>query len=417
MLGLLCLGLWSAVVLHRVWGNWADDLAAVYMAGHMIATGRPELVYVVSADSFVNTTPKVWQADLQALGAGKQPAFPYIYPPLWAVLVAPLTKIMGPLAFFNLAATILIPMLGFGVWLAWRLVRRAVAIPFWQWGLFSALLLQTGVIPAFALDLMQPQIAVAVLCLLAVERMAYGRDRAAGLALAVATALKLTPAALLLIFLIERRWRAIAAFALATAGFCGGNLLLVSPALNAAFLDTLSTIRGTMVLSGVNFSANSALYGLFYATGLIPPNDSAMTNALVHNPPALIGLISKTALLALLAASLAAARRIAAAWRPVFLLFQLTLLLGLFGPFSWAHYFLLQVLLAPAMLALPNPALRLSLAFATLCFGSVVALVKLQNLPLPGITAASVAVGTLLLLGLVVTRMAARTSPRPFPGE
>lgn len=410
-IGLVALAGWAALALLQYWGEWASDLGALYMAGHMIHTGRPDLVYVVS-ETFVNSTPPPWQPDLAAMGRGAETVYPYIYPPLWGALVAPLTAAMGPQAFFNLVAAIQIPVMALAAVIAWRLVNRAVPIPFWQWGLLSAVLLQTGVIPNFALFLMQPQITVAFFCLLAVERLTAGREGSAGVALALAAAVKLSPAILAVIFVLERRWRALGAFAGAGAALALASVLLAGWPLNLAFLDTLVGLESYLLLSFVNFSMESVLYGLWHALGLVPPLELPITNRLVPAslvPPA-IPLISKGLLVLVLALALWAGRRLNRVWQPIFALFILTLYLGLFGLFNWAHYFLIQVWLAPALLALAGPGRAIAAATAAVVLSSQAVLTELAGLEAAAIICAAYATTLLLALGVGVSIAAARAS-------
>ncbi|WP_165905223.1 glycosyltransferase family 87 protein [Rhodovulum euryhalinum] len=414
-LGFLMLGLWAAVALRRVWGDWGEDLAALYMAGHMIRIGKPELVYLVSAENFVNSVPEAWLPEMARLGVGGLTAFPYIYPPLWAVLVAPLTGWLGPRGFNDLFAVAQVSLMVLGVWLAWRLAGRAARIPFWAWAGFSGLLLQTGFVPAFALELMQPQIAVTILCILSVERLAHGRNVAAGVALAVAAAIKLTPAVLVVIFLLERRWHALAAFLLSAAALLAVGLAVAGGDLHAAFLENTSRIRGVMVLTCPNFSISSTLYALWYQLGLVAPLSGEIKNTVIHGPPVSITLLSKVLLAAVLLVAWHAGRRLSEAWRLPYMLFQLTLFAGLFGPFSWGHYFLVQVLLAPVLLALAGRAVRFGAGFAVVLGGSVLTVVRMNMWPDPGFTCASAAALTLFAVGLAVSVVAGRAARGHWP--
>jgi len=403
-IGVLLLMLWAAYAFTQVWGAWPEDLAAVYMAGHMIQSGRPDLVYLVTPDSFVNATPTAWLPELHAIGLPEDAeAFPYIYPPLWAALVAPLTGVMGPYDFFKLIAAAQIPLLALGVWLAWRLVRPASDIPFWLWAAFSALLLLTNLSVTVALGLMQPQIAVSVLCLFSIQRRSRGRDWTAGIALAIAAAIKMSPAALVLIFVVERRWHALTAFVSSSALIWGMGWLLAGADLHRDFLATLDLIRDTTILSSINFSVNSMLLTFWYAVGPLLGARLEISDVVVQNLPPAITILSKMILLVALATTLLIARRISAAWRPVFLLFQLTLLLALFGPFSWAHYFLIQILLAPAIMTLPHRNLRVLVSLAILLMGCVSAFLLLMSLPNPVLTYPTLATGFWLLIGAATT--------------
>lgn len=407
VLGGLVLVLWAAVALDRVWNEWGEDLAALYMAGRMIHIGQPELVYLVTPESFVNVVPDAWKPEMMALGLDGQIAFPYLYPPLWAVLAAPVTGWLSPLAFTNAVAAIQVGLLCFGTWISWRLVNRAAKIPFWAWSGLSVVLLQTGFVPAFALELMQPQITVTILCLLAIERLAYGRDATAGALLAVATAIKLTPAILVLMFVMERRWRALGVFAMVAAALVSLGLVLAPPGLHGAFLDSLEQVRGRTLLACSNFSMNSALFALWHAMGWVPPLPGD-ANYIAVDLPASAGLLSKALLGLALFAAWRAGRTLTEAWRLPYALFQLTLFGALFGPFAWGHYFLVQVFLAPTVLALGSLASRIAAGVSLTAAGSVAVVAALNRWPDAGLSCASAAALALLMLGVLVALVAAQ---------
>ena len=69
------------------------DLIAVYLASGFYADGLFDQVYAFDADTFFAVPSQLWRdgADI----AGFKPdadLFPYIYPPIWAALLAPVAK-------------------------------------------------------------------------------------------------------------------------------------------------------------------------------------------------------------------------------------------------------------------------------------------------------------------------------------
>lgn len=161
-----------------------------------------------------------WQSVLQTLGNPYaeqiSPATPYLYPPLFAQLLAPL----GWLSLTGAAwAWYLINVLAvlFSLVLAQRLVRRgAEASPLDYW----FLLLTFGAIARFALDNWRMgQINPLLVALVLLGLYLYERKHEwwAALFLATAISFKLTPALFIIYFLLKGRWR----FALQTSVVAG----------------------------------------------------------------------------------------------------------------------------------------------------------------------------------------------------
>lgn len=162
------------------------DLRALWLAGQMLAEGRPDLVYPAETGVFTMRPPPEWLTWLEARGHSGE-VFPYIYPPLWAWLAG-----VTGLSFtaMNSAAQIINPALI----VAMLLLARRLAAPAMHPAGCLALglaILATSTIGSIALYQNQPQILVAFLTVLAVERAEHGAPRLAGAALALAAAIKL----------------------------------------------------------------------------------------------------------------------------------------------------------------------------------------------------------------------------------
>ena len=177
-----------------MWDRHPADLSALYLARHMVASGQADLVYA-APKGFFGAVPPDWGPALAALGLAGEEVLAYVYPPLWAVLLAPVTEALSPAAFFRAAAVLEMALLAASVLLAWRLAR-GWAMPLWGWLMLSAALLAGSAISFQAVTQLQPQIVVVFLVLLAFERDAEERPVQAGAVLALAAALKLAPAAL-----------------------------------------------------------------------------------------------------------------------------------------------------------------------------------------------------------------------------
>lgn len=172
-------------------------------------------------------------------------AGPYLYPPLFAVLLAPLSRVPYPVAhalWFLLNAALFAFMLRFAESLLPAPPRsKAVA-----W-LARGALAFACVTLADNLSMAQANVVVAALVAAGFMAWTSGRPFAAGLALSLAAALKVSPALFLLFFLVRREGRVLAGWA---AGFALWLLLVPSLVLglgrNAEYLSAWSekTIGG-----------------------------------------------------------------------------------------------------------------------------------------------------------------------------
>ena len=155
---LLLLAATFAMALAWKWTSFPPDLSALYMAAHFYAEGEYGLIYA-SPDMFFDATPPVWEPHLAELGIAGEDALPYVYPPIWAAIFAPLTTVLPPTAFFQIVGSVLMAAMAGSVYVAWRLAR-SFAVPLWAWVMISAGLLATSLISFIAVMHLQIQILV-----------------------------------------------------------------------------------------------------------------------------------------------------------------------------------------------------------------------------------------------------------------
>ncbi|SMX31778.1 glycosyltransferase family 87 protein [Actibacterium lipolyticum] len=347
VVGLICLAAWCAMEITTLWNVVPPDLAALYFAGKFFANGQTDLIYA-APEGFFGGTPPQWVDPIAASGLGDQVVFPYIYPPLWAAVLAPLSNAMAPHAFFNLFALIEIPMIAASSILAWRLVRR-FTMPFWAWLLVSVGLLATSAISAAAIVQLQPQIIVVFLTLLAFERYQSKQWVLAGVLLGVAAMFKLTPAGLALIFLLNRQWRSFAGFVITCAVIAILGLVVVGVDLHLEFLNAIDGVKSVMFITPINFSMQTSVYAALAALGLTPPADLTGHNTLLFGVPTVVSVTTKVMFAVALVWLIRVTAQETSERRLPVQLFCLTLLISLFGPLSWAHYFLVQLVMLPAL--------------------------------------------------------------------
>ncbi len=364
--GLIILAVWAAWTIRAYIGHWAPDLSAIYMAARFYGLGDFDLVYASPARFFGTDYPQSWVQATAALGYPGQQTFPYIYPPLWAAVFAPIATRTDPMTFFAGAYFVQIAALAAAPLLAWRLMRPA--LPFSLFAGLSVVLLSTSVIAAHAAFHSQPQITVTVLILLAFERLASNRPVTAGAVLGLAAALKVAPVLLVAIFLIERQYRAAIACIAVAGALALASLIIAGPDLHGVFLEKIRLLGQQLVIWDLNISLRAALYQLNELAAGRPFPASSVAQPLLVAAPVWVGLVA-TGILGAAAALIWRASR--ATPQPPRLGLRLAagfLILTLCAPLSWAHHYLLVLLLVPALYGplKPAPALVIIAAFGIL---------------------------------------------------
>lgn len=345
------LAFWAAVTTWQQWGQWAEDLSAVYVAGWLWHSGQGALIYD-APPAFFGGAAESWRPAMEALGIAGQTTYAYVYPPLWAVLTAPLAGQLSPQGFFDLVALVQIPMLAASAWLAGRILKPA-AMPWWVWTAISLVTLNLSIQSHLAIWQNQPTITVGFLTLLAFERLGANRPVAAGVALALAAAIKLTPAVFVLVFLLDGQRRAALAFALAGAALGLLSIALAGWPAHQAFLASLALLKGVAFLTAVNTSLFTAAVALGSMLGHLPmPPVRDPLIVYQHGIPAWLSPAISLLALALLATFARVLRPLPGTLRRGLGLIAVSIIVALLGPLGWLHYYLVPLLLLPGLFGL-----------------------------------------------------------------
>lgn len=348
MLTGLFLALWGTITLYGYWGNWPPDLSGFYMAGHMFATGQYDLVFA-APEGFFGPRVESWIAEFEAIGVEEQQQFfAYVYPPIWAALVSPLTQIMSPETFFNLVYVINISMLAGCVVCAYRILSPSLRMPFFA--AILCLIMTFSMIAVTALVHNQIQIMVTSCILLAFERYTAGKMMQAGLILSIAACVKITPALLGVIFLLDREYRAIAGAMIGGLVIVALSFLIAGPELHWVFLERVATISERVAVMRVNYNLENVLYHLSsLVTGTPFPKVEGLENFGTLEPE-WISVTTKAALLVSLAFVLWHTSALGQRDRTATRLFGLLLVTTLMAPLGWNHHYLPVMFLAPIVL-------------------------------------------------------------------
>lgn len=392
---------WSGVLVWLRWDAWAPDLSAVVIAAALWAEGARDLVYAAPT-GFFGGAPEAWGPMMEHLGVGGQESFAYVYPPLWVALLAPLTQAVSVQAVLNAVALVQMPLLAGSVALAGRLAKPQ----HWSWSrwvVWGLAVLSLTAPAAHAVLHNQPTITVGFLILLTAERLASGRPLTAGAVLALAAAIKLTPAVFLLLFLLPPSRRGLAAFLATGLALAAASLALAGWEAHLQFLQALGTLSGVSLMIAINLSLQTALVTLGAVAGLWPLPLPLPVPAAIAAPLAAT-LLARVGGLALLGALVWRWRGRAQA--PLALLIGLAVLVPLAGPLGWLHYYLVPLLLLPGLLVLLPAGLARGLIGAVLAVSALPLFLALRGLP--GFDLWFVLGGALIWLAVVVALLRRR---------
>jgi len=342
------------------------DLMALWLAAKAVAAGDPGSVYPPLSPLFEMRPPLAWFEQARDLGRPGE-VYPYLYPPLWAWLLAPVTRWLdfGAVAagafLLNSLMLLTAPLVGLRLALGGQKAARGAGVAL-AFGL--ALLLLTRIGPVALLQ-GQPQIGVAFLVLLGLERDRNGHPLAGGAAMGLAIALKLSPLPLALIWLIAGRRRAFGAAAVTAGGLGLVSIALAGWAPHAQFLAELRAIDHTMLVSGVAYSLDVVVASLAFASELhlvtsLPPEitDPTIVAAFfapetgwaILAKPAPYALAQRMIVIAVVLGAGLALRRLDDPARRAALWAAALIALAFFGPIGWAYYYIAPAALAPVLL-------------------------------------------------------------------
>jgi hypothetical protein len=331
------------------------DFKSLWLAGEAFANNTPQYIYPTDQKFFTMLPPIEWLDQLKARGYEGE-VFPYIYPPIWAWIAGWLSTFCQYDTVISTVALLNPLLLVATVWTA-----RKIAAPKMNAAAYlviALLVLLFGGSGAIALFQNQPQILVAFLTVLAIERAEHRAPLVAGIALALAASIKLYPAFYIFIWLFGRQFKAASAFFVTGAALASLSIALAGWPLHAEFLRLIRVISDTTLITPITYTAESALAHLFYVNDFTfihtaQLGDTAVTNKgwLAQESPKALSLCIKMAqaisllwLASLLARTSEPAQR-AAIWP-----FALILISAL-GAMAWTYHYIAAVAFVPMLVA------------------------------------------------------------------
>jgi len=340
-----------------------SDLSSYYTAGYLVRAGQPDSLYDVAPGDTIlgDATAGPYREAGDALGITRQHY--YIYPPFFALFAAPLSLLTFPAARLAwLGADLALLAASVLMYLAWRR-RDGVPAGTLELGLI-VLTLGLEFLPliwALAIG----QTSLLLMCLLAgcIMLAKRRREAPAGLLLGVATAIKLTPALLIVYFAVRGRGR----LALWGAGcFVACNLAAVA-ALGAAVNIHFYTGIVPMMSGGTVYFLNQSLAAFF--DRIVSDGDVRQVALSSSGLARILAGACSLALLALTAASFLRSRWHSGRAAPTGLgmdleLSAVILLTLMISPISWSHHYVLALIPLYTIVAAAGRSGRRSLTLA-----------------------------------------------------
>lgn len=336
---ILLLALWSCLIIWRYWNTYAIDLAAIYIAGHLAWAGDLAMIYGGLPEAFAVKNAPEWRQVLIDQGITGESGSHYVYPPLWAFVVSPFSGYLDPYSFFNAGRTLLTLSLAASVLLTWRLTR--VTLSPLYFAAIAIFFFETTIPAVLALELGQPQLFVILLMLLAMERYVAGSDLAAGAALGLAAAIKVTPILLIVIFLADRRWRAASTTILVSGALAGLSFALAGLQPHLTFIEGVRWMESLMPAVGLNMTFETVMHDW-----IVPfaPCERCTDPRMGLDTP-WVSVVSRLLMFAIIGATLWATASLNTTHRTIMRFCILSVAILFFGPLAWMHYYTLIILL------------------------------------------------------------------------
>jgi hypothetical protein len=329
----------------------SDDLRALWLAGRFFEDGASG-IYTLSADHFRMVPPDLWIDTFLAEDIGR-PAYPFIYPPLWAWIMHHLVTATSFEVFAGVMGNVNAAAMCGCFYLASKMARGTMT----GTAYIAVLLFITFGLGCLVITLPlhenQPQILVSFLVLLGIERTRAGHAKTGGAAMALAAALKLYPVIFALLWLAAGQKKSFAAFTIA-----GGTLGIASLAvggldLHIAFLSEVRSISASAILIYPNVTLDSLLGILLIDPGNTETISTAMTGGenawRVYAKPEIWKVANTVTQIFLLIGLMIYARRTSLTDPLVWPVVIVTL--AWFLPLSWLYHYLPAFAFLPALVA------------------------------------------------------------------
>ena len=335
----ICLCFIAVLVLTRGKAP-GDDLVSSYIAGSIIGTDDETHLYSHDTEFFHILDDPLLEGIARGSGFNGFP-HPYVQTPLWAVILRPLCGMVRFPAFsfifllLNLSAVIGMVLLTAEMW-APRFRR-----PLWLAGCLVVFFFMEPL--RYTVFLNQTHPIFLFLAMLAVYLVSKGHDIPAGLVLALAAAVKLTPALLAVYWLFTRRYKATLSFVLWSALLAGLTALAAGMETSLAYVSELKRLSSILLTAYNNQSLAAFMNDL---TGRIGTDLFSWRIYTLSLHARILSAGSTLLVIALLTRARDRFRNVPVEFEGL-AISAVLIAMTVFTPIAWSHYFI--VLIIPLM--------------------------------------------------------------------
>ncbi len=316
-------------------GVVAPDLSSSYVGCRLVADGESAHLFAHDSILFNAELDPAWLATAQhAHFAPLSLLHPYVQTPLWAWSLRPLCEHTDFPHFSLVFIALFLLATCATLWLAARFWSTHLFHPVWI-AILCAAFSRTEPFK-YALALVQTHILFLFLAVAAIILARRGHPIAAGILLALAASVKITPGFLVLYWLTTRQWRASISFLAASFALLALTVAATGPTVFLAYLAELRWLSSVLLVAFNNQSLAAAwmshrLPAEFFTWRIYPmPAGLKLAGTLLClAAPVVGGLLD---------------RNVPNGTRPPYGAVFTMLACTLFTPIAWNHYYILLIL-------------------------------------------------------------------------
>ncbi len=319
-----------------------QDLSSSYFGCRIIAEGQSPHLFAHDAVNFSLEKDPVWIAIAKKVNfAPLGLLHPYVQTPLWGWSLEPVCERTNFTQFCQIFVLIFMLTTTGTIWLTARYWTAHLFHPGWLAIIYAAFYLTEPF--KYAIFLVQTHMLFAFLSVAAVILARRGHGIPAGILLALAASVKITPGFLVIYWLTTRQWKASVSFVVASLALVAATFAAVGSASVLAYVHEIQWLSGVLLVAFNNQSIAAVWMTHHYPLSelykwhiyALPTSLKLVGTLLCLVTPILGGLID---------------RRSPFGRRPPYGAVFTMLATTLCTPIAWSHYFIL--LIVPAMLIL-----------------------------------------------------------------
>ncbi len=357
-----------ASILARFGSLPSPDIAAIYFGAFFYGNGQPEIAFWAQNLG----PPDLWRDTAIATGIVEDNLFPYLYPPIWLAILAPLAVLVS----FSTFSLIFMALNALAMMVTADAVRRLLALrgPVWLWLLAAAAMSHLNFFAVSGFAFNQPQLIVTMLIVLGFERALAGRPHWAGVCMAIAACIKIYPVLFGLFFLLRKDTKALTTFCLTGVGLLAANFALTPWALQSSFLESTSMLNTHLSLTKNSLNISSLAARIYVLFAPHSWSEASLATDFIYIPkPTWVHLFNLTYLVAILGSFVLLCRHRSAIWWRQRGSLSMILLITVAMPVAWTNYYTVVFLAVPALFVLLSSRPATLISFAVLGITSLAA--------------------------------------------